>query len=62
MLVFITLIKTQFMATMNVIVLLLSAFLSWTNSKLMSSQNKTEICVVFFHISPMNPWTSHDKL
>ncbi len=62
MLVLITLIKTQFMATMNVIFLLFSAFLSWTNSKLMSSQNKTEICVVSFHISPINPWTSHDKL
>ncbi len=50
------------MATMSVIFLLLSAFLSWTNSKLMSSQNKTEICVVSFHLSPINPWTSHDKL
>jgi hypothetical protein len=50
------------MATMNVIFLLLSAFLSWTNSKLMSSQNKTKIYVVSFHLSPINPWTSHDKL
>jgi hypothetical protein len=48
MLVLFTFIKTQCMATMSVNFLLLTTFLSWANSKLMSFQNKNrDMCSLF---------------